>query len=140
MNAPKISTMQKFGWGYALMFFMVASLAYLPFLTDADGLTLGVFKLDFYDDVLHSVSGLIAAITAWKSRQAVVTFFKIFGIIYGMDGVLGLITGQGYLDGGIFLYGISDYSFLFKVAANIPHIIIGGFAAYIGFVLSKKYV
>ena len=101
MGASKISTIQKFGWGYAVMFFMVASLAYLPFLTDADGLTFGVFKLDFYDDLLHSVSGLIIALSTWRSRTAIVIFFKWFGIIYGMDGVLGLITGQGYLDGGI---------------------------------------
>ena len=130
---------QNLGWLYALMFFMIASLSYIPGLTDANGQLFGLFSLDLYDDLLHFGSGLWAAIAAWRSEKAALLYFRLFGLIYGLDGLLGLATGQGYLDGGIFLYGVTPLSFATRVATNIPHILIGGIAVFIGYVLSRKY-
>jgi hypothetical protein len=133
-----INDIRKLGWLYALMFFFVASLAYIPGLANADGELFGLFQLDLYDDALHFASGLWAAIAAWRSTRATIFYFKTFGILYGLDGVLGLILGQGYLDGGIFLYGLTSLDFGVRFAANLPHIVIGGAAVLIGFVLSRK--
>lgn len=136
----EINDLRKLGWLYALMFFVVASLDYIPGLTDGQGNLFGLFSLDLYDNSLHFASGLWAAIAAWHSTRATLFYFKTFGIVYGLDGVAGLIFGQGYLDGGIFLYGVTPLDFGVRFAANLPHIMIGGVAVLIGFVFSRKLV
>ena len=135
----KLTPTQKLAWFYAAMFFVIGSLRYIPFINDAQGYTLGIFKLEWYDDLLHYGSGLWAAIAAWRSHKDSVFYFKLFGIIYGLDGVMGLLLGQGYLDGGIFINGYTPLSWGFKIAANIPQIVIGGIAVIIGFVFSKRF-
>ena len=100
---------------YAVLFAFVTSLNYIPGLTDAEGRTFGLFALDVFDDALHGASGLWAALAAWWSTRATVTYFRWFGTLYCLDGLLGLATGSGYLDLGI-----------------------GGFAAFTGFVLAPR--
>jgi len=135
----KINTIQKLAWVYAIMFGLLGSLSFIPFINDANGVTLGIFSLQWYDNILHYASGLWAAVAAWRSFNASAFYFKLFGIIYGLDGVMGFFLGQGYLDAGIFLMGITDLDWGFKFFANIPHIVIGGFAVFVGFVLSKRF-
>lgn len=134
----KPSTLQKFAWVYAILFFFLGSLAHIPMINE-NGVTLGIFSLQWYDDVLHYASGVWAAIAAWTSFKASEFYFKLFGIIYGLDGVMGFFLGQGYLDGGIFLKGITPLDLTTRFLANIPHIAIGGIAVFIGFVLSKRF-
>ena len=38
---------------YAAMFFVIGSLRYIPFINDAEGYTLGIFKLEWYVDLLQ---------------------------------------------------------------------------------------
>jgi hypothetical protein len=135
----RVTTIQKLAWVYALMFLVLGSLRHLPLINHPDGTTLGIFKLEWYDDALHYGSGLWAAIAAWRSFKDSVFYFKLFGIIYGLDGVMGFLFGQGYLDGGIFINGITPLDLSTRFLANIPHIIIGGLAVFIGFVLSKRF-
>jgi len=134
----KITTLQKLAWAYAFMFFALGSLRYLPFINDASGSTLGIFKLEWYDDALHYASGIWAAWAAYRSFKDSQFYFKLFGMIYGLDGVLGFLFGQGYLDGGLFIYGITPLDWGLKFAANIPHIVIGSLAVFIGFYVSKQ--
>ncbi len=135
----KFITIQRLAWAYAGMFFIIGSLSHMPFINDANGYTLGIFKLEFHDDLLHYASGVWAAIAAWRSFKDSTFYFKLFGIIYGLDGVMGFFLGQGYLDAGIFIHGITPLDWSFKFFANIPHITIGGIAILIGFVLSKRF-
>jgi len=121
------------------MFFFLGSLSYIPWINDENGVTLGIFSLQWYDDALHYGSGLWAAIAAWRSFKDSAFYFKLFGIIYGLDGVMGFFLGQGYLDGGIFLKGITPLDLSTRFFANIPHIAIGGIAVLIGFVLSRRF-
>lgn len=134
----KLTTIQKLAWAYAVMFFFLGSLAHLPWINDEQGVTLGIFRLELHDDLLHYASGLWAAIAAWRSHKDSVFYFKLFGIIYGLDGVMGFFLGQGYLDGGIFLYGYTALDWGLKFAANLPHIAIGGLAVFFGFWLSQR--
>jgi hypothetical protein len=129
---------RKCGWAYAALFVGVVVICLIPQFIDANGMVFGLFKLDLYDHTLHLASGLWSAIAAWKSRSASVQYFKIFGPLYFMDGVLGLITGSGYLDGGIFLYGPLDLDLTTRFFANLPHFIIGGGAAYVGYRLARR--
>lgn len=109
-----------------------ASLNYTPGLTDASGRAFGIFALDVYDDSLHLASALWALAAALVSQRAARFFLLVFGAAYLGDGALGLATGSGYLDLGIFIYGVLDLSFGFRILANLPHIALGGFALVSG--------
>ena len=134
----KYSFIQKCAFFYALMFFAVAALDFIPGLKDQQGYLFGLFDLDTYDNSLHFFSGLWALIAAFVSTWQSILYFKIFGTLYFLDGIMGLFLGNAFLDFGIFLYGIGDYSTFVKIFANLPHIAIGGIAIIIGFYLSKK--
>jgi hypothetical protein len=117
---------------YFLVLVFAASLNYLPFIPATDGKTFGIFALDIYDDALHLVSALWAAIAAWLGARASRTFLFAFGTLYFADGLLGLVTGSGYLDLGILNYGVQDLPFAFKIMANLPHLGLGGLAILSG--------
>ena len=125
---------------YAVLFAGVTSLNYIPGLTDAQGLTFGLFALDIFDDALHAASGLWAALAAWRSTRATIVYFRVFGTLYCLDGLLGLVTGSGYLDLGIVMQGVLHLPFVTRLLMNLPHIVIGGFAAFTGFVLAPRFV
>jgi hypothetical protein len=124
---------QRAGWIYFAGFIVVVAIGYVPGFHDADGNLFGLFKLDLYDDSLHLASGIWAGVAAFMSSRAARLYFRLFGPLYFADGVLGLLTGSGYLDGGIFLYGPLDLSMTVRFFANLPHLIIGGFATWIGY-------
>lgn len=124
--------------GYAVALTIAAALNYVPGLTDAQGRAFGIFALDIYDDLLHLASAAWAAIAAFWSRSAAVTFLKLFGTLYGLDGLFGLVTGSGFLDLGILIHGVQNLSFGFKILANLPHLALGGFAVFAGFFLAPR--
>ena len=124
---------------YAAALSLAGALNYIPGLTDAEGRAFGIFALDIYDDLLHFASAAWAAVAAFVSTRACVIYFKVFGTLYLLDGLMGLVTGSGYLDLGIVVYGVQQLPFTFKIFANLPHIALGGFAAFTGFVLSRRY-
>lgn len=123
---------------YAAMFFFVAVMGYIPAFLDEEGYLFGLFALDLYDNSLHAFSGVWALIAGILSTRQSILYFKLFGTVYFLDGVMGLFLGNAFLDFGIFLYGVADYSFMVKFLMNVPHILIGGFAAFAGFYLSKR--
>lgn len=125
--------------GYALILAIVTALNYIPGLTDAQGRVFGIFALDIYDDLLHFASAAWAAAAAWTSVRACVIYFKVFGALYLLDGLLGLATGSGFLDLSILLYGVQDLPLQFRFLANLPHIGLGGFAVFSGFVLARRH-
>ena len=129
---------RKLGFAYFFLFCGVVAIGYVPGFTDPEGNLFGLFKLDLYDDALHFFSGLWAGFAAWRSTAAAIFYFKLFGALYFLDGVMGLFLGSGYLDFGIFLYGILDLDLTTRVFANLPHLLIGGFAIFAGFLLSKR--
>jgi len=125
-------------WAYALLFVGVTVLGYVPAFLDEQGNRFGLFRLQWWDDALHLSSGLWAAIAAYVSYNASRTYFRIFGPLYFFDGVLGLITGMGYLDLGIFLHGPMDVPLQPRIFMNVPHILIGGVAIIVGYLLAKR--
>jgi hypothetical protein len=121
-------------FGYFITLALVASLNYLPIpgLIDAEGRTFGIFALDVYDDALHLVSALWALGAALVSARASRMFLILFGALYLADGVLGAFTGSGFLDLGIFTWGVLDIPVSLKILSSLPHLILGGFALFIG--------
>jgi hypothetical protein len=126
---------QKTALGYAVILALVASLNYLPIpgIVDDQGRTFGIFALDIYDDALHLASALWALAAAVISARASRMFLILFGTLYFLDGLLGCFTGSGFLDLGIFTWGVLDIPLQLKVLSSVPHLILGGFALFMGF-------
>jgi hypothetical protein len=136
-----MTLIQKFAVAYAALFFAVVAVGYVPAFNDAGGNLFGLFSLQWYDDLLHAFSGVWALVAGMVSHRQSVFYFKLFGLVYLFDGLLGLVTGSGCLDAGIFINGfrsLDDIEFPARFFANLPHIVIGGFAVWVGFVLSKR--
>ena len=125
-------------FGYTVSLLVAAALNYIPGLTDAEGRAFGIFALDIFDDSLHFFSALWALIAGLMSHRAARIFLIYFGALYFGDGFLGLITGSGYLDIGIFNYGIQDFPFVFKILNNLPHLALGGFALFAVWMWDRK--
>jgi hypothetical protein len=122
-------------FGYAIVLALVASLNYLPIagLVDAEGRTFGIFALDIYDDALHLASALWALAAALISARASRMFLILFGTLYFLDGLLGCFAGTGFLDLGIFTWGVLDIPASLKILSSLPHLILGGLALFVGF-------
>ena len=126
-----MGTLRKTAFVYMVVLLAVATLNYIPGLTDAEGRAFGIFALDVYDDALHVASGLWAGISAALSSRASRTFLFFFGLLYLLDGLLGLATGSGFLDLGIVNHGVVDMPLTFKILANLPHVAGGALALFI---------
>ena len=115
----------------ALLF--AAATDYIPAFMDSEGRVFGLFRLDVYKDTLHVASGLWALVAAFWSRAAAIAFLRIFGILYFADGVMGVVTGSGFLDLSIFTIGWAQVSQLVKFLSSVPHLVLGAFASAAGF-------
>jgi hypothetical protein len=125
-------------WGYVALFCAVVAVGYIPAFIDRNDMIFGLFKRTWYADGLHLASALWAAIAAIVSQRAAHNFFRIFGPLYFLDGVLGLLTGSGYLDFGIFINGVLQLPLQTRIFANLPHLVIGGVALLVGYVLVPR--
>lgn len=128
-----MTLLQKLSFGYFIALMIAASLNYIPGLTDEDGLAFGIFALDIFDDALHVASALWALIAGLISHRAARTFLILFGFAYLGDGIFGFFTGYGYLDLGIFTNASAGLDFSVpRFLANLPHLALGGLAAWAG--------
>ena len=125
-------------WGYAALLGLVIVSGYIPAFIDQNDMILGLFRRTWYADGLHLVSALWAAIAAITSRRASEMFYKLFGVFYFAYGEMGLITGSGYLDFGILINGWLNLPFATRIGANLPHLVLGGTAILIGYVLAPR--
>lgn len=130
-----MNPLNKIAFAYAAILAAVTAINYIPGLTDENGVAFGIFELDLFDDALHGMSALWALIAAIGSARAARLFLILFGGLYLADGLLGLATGVGFLDFGIFTQGPQDYGLGFRIAANTPHIALGGIAFLSGLIL-----
>jgi hypothetical protein len=105
----------------------------VPGLADASGRTFGLFRLNAYQNLLHTVSALWAFSAAYISRSAAIFFLRMFGTLYFLDGLMGLAIGSGYLDLGVLIYGVLNVPLWFKFLTSLPHLVLGGTAALAGF-------
>lgn len=115
----------------ALLF--AAATDYIPAFMDSEGRVFGLFRLDVYKDALHVASGLWALVAAFWSRRAAIAFLRIFGVLYFVDGLMGVVTGSGFLDLSIITIGWAQVSALVKFLSSVPHLLLGAFAAAAGF-------
>jgi hypothetical protein len=127
-------TLVKLAWLYAAGFLGIFVITHTPALTDANGLSFGLFKIDPVDDIVHLLSGVAGVIVAWRAQRYIPLFFKLVGIAYMADAIVGMTMSRGLLDGSIFLQGPAGANFsMTNWALNLPHVIISGLALVIGF-------
>jgi hypothetical protein len=117
---------------YAALLIGVTLLGWIPALADPNGRLFGIYRLTWYNGLLHLASAAWALGASVLSESAAVMFLRIFGALYLVDGLMGLAIGSGYLDLGIVFYGVRDLPFSFKIMANTPHIVLGGVALAAG--------
>jgi len=106
-----------FGW----IILIVGIAGFIPGIVSTSGLELGIFHVDPMHNLIHIVSGLIALFCA-QSLGAAKTFFKIFGIVYGLIAILGFIAPGGVVLGMVM-----------NTADNLLHVVIALYALYYGF-------
>ena len=135
----KHSPIQWLAWFYSANFLFIVTLSHWPGLTDPQGRLLGLFAIDPVDDIFHLVSGLLAALVAWKSREWSLNYFKYAGIPYAIDAVTGLFFSTEFLNGDAFTkgWGHADFS-LDNILLNGPHVLIAASMLWIAFWLSKR--
>lgn len=132
-------TIQKITWAYVALFVVLVGMEFMPFIYAENGRIFGAFKLDPIANWLHVLSGVWALGAALTSEKACLYYFRIFGTAYFLDGVVGILAGKAYLNLRLFDPDAVPVADLWtRLVLNTPHIVIGGLAMYIGFVLYKK--
>lgn len=102
--------------------FLAAGLAWhIPIFFDNNGLLLGLFQIDSMHNKVHLGSGLIALGAAATSGWWAKLYFKVFGGIYALLGILGMIFSEEFMTMQV------------NMADNILHLVIGLVALVIGF-------
>lgn len=126
--------LRKLTWWYAAGFLGIFLICHTPGLSDAEGRLLGLFRIDPIDDFVHLLSGLAGAFVAWRAMQLAPLYFKVIGILYNLDAVVGMTMSRGLLDLSLFRQGAGPADFsLANWALNLPHIVLATLALWIGF-------
>src|SRR5579871_1201834 len=114
VSGMKLGTARAVATALGVALAIAAVSGVVPGLTDASGRTFGLFKLNAYQNLLHTFSALWAFSAACVSRSATIFFLRMFGTLYFLDGLMGLAIGSGYLDLGVLIYGVLDVPLWFK--------------------------
>ncbi len=110
--ARKFSTIQKVGFGFALLFLGVYALDYVPGIMDQNGLMFGLFHMSRLIDLGHLGAGSLALICALISAKASRFYFWLLGVWYTID----VVT--------YFFSHLSTLPLIKNVLVNMPHILI----------------
>src|SRR5262245_25942734 len=78
-------------FGFALL--LAGVLGFVPGIT-RNHMLLGIFHVNAAHNIVHLLSGAVALAAAASSVNASRTFFRVFGVIYGLVAVLGFIAGD----------------------------------------------
>lgn len=106
---------------FGIVFILIGILGFIPAFTP-DNHLLGIFEVGGLHNIIHLVSG-VAALIGSMSYSYSQTYFKVFGVVYGLVTVLGVL----YMDKAIL--GIINHN----VADIFLHGAITGAALYLGF-------
>lgn len=110
--ARQFSTIQKFAFGFAVLFLGVYSLDYVPGIMDQNGLMFGLFHMSRLIDLGHLGAGSLALIGALISAKASRFYFWLLGVWYTID-VFTYFFGH-----------LGTLPLIKNVLVNTPHILI----------------
>ena len=131
-------TVRKAAAFFALLFLIVWIATHVPAFSDVSGYNFGLFKIDPIDDIVHLLTAVVGLFSAWYSAGAARKFLLLFGVLYAIDALVGIVSQLGFLDlsllnavlsGGTVLDpDLSVKNFLI----NGPHIVISAAMVWIG--------
>jgi hypothetical protein len=75
---------------FGIVFLLVGILGFVPAVTK-DQMLLGIFHVNTAHNCVHLLSGVIALICGMTGVGASRLYFKLFGVVYGLVAVLGLM-------------------------------------------------
>ncbi len=117
---------QKAAKWFGIIFILIGILGFIPGVTNADGMLLGIFQVDALNNVIYLLSGIIALLCAGSMKGAK-SYFKIFGVVYALVTILGFVGGGSVL--GLIMVNGAD---------NVLHLLIAVIALALGFGGPKK--
>jgi Domain of unknown function (DUF4383) len=83
---------------FGIVFLLIGILGFVPALAPNEML-LNIFHVNAAHNVVHLLTGVVALLAGMAGVGAAKTFFKIFGVVYGLVAVLGFVVGDGLLLG-----------------------------------------
>ncbi len=117
--------LKKLSTVFGVVFLAIGVLGFVPGVTTADGLLLGIFQVSPLHNVIHILSG-VAALLAMKSEDYAQLYFRVFGAVYALVAIVGLVQGTTVL-------GLIDVN----AADNILHVVLAVAILGIGFGVPK---
>ena len=124
MQSKGMNTQKAAKW-FGIVFILIGVLGFIPGVTTG-GELLGIFHVDAVHNVVHLLSGVVALFCA-GSHSVAKGYFKIFGVVYGLVTIIGLLGSGSIL--GLFTVDGAD---------NVLHLIIAVSALALGFGGPKK--
>ncbi|HTT00547.1 MAG TPA: DUF4383 domain-containing protein [Steroidobacteraceae bacterium] len=83
---------------FGIVFLAVGILGFVPGITN-NQMLLGIFHVNAMHNVVHLISGAVALWAGLTSAGYARTYFRVFGIVYGLVALLGFYVGNGLLLG-----------------------------------------
>ena len=78
---------------FGIAFILIGILGFVPGVTDGHML-LGVFHVNTAHNIVHLLSGALALVAASAGVGASRTYFRVFGLAYGLVAILGFLGGD----------------------------------------------
>lgn len=101
-------------WIFGVVFTLVGILGFVPGFT-TDGYLLGIFEVDTLHNIIHLLTGVVALWVAMSAPDKARLYFQVFGVIYGLVAVIGLIEGDSVL--GLIMTNMADHVLHLAIAA-----------------------
>lgn len=105
---------------FGAVFLLVGVLGFVPGITTEDDLLLGIFKVGALQNLIHILGG-IAAIVASKTEDYAKLYFKVFGVVYTVVALAGIVQGDTVLG----LFAVNAAENILHVALAVAFLAIG---------------
>ena len=114
---------------FGIVFLAIGILGFVPQALSHDNLLFGLFRVNNIHNIVHLASGVVALLCGLNSEQASRMYFQIFGIIYALVAILGVLYHHHDLFNGMLFNNVHD---------EWLHTLIALVSLYLGFFFSHK--
>jgi len=111
---------------FGVVFLAIGVLGFVPGATNDQDQLLGIFQVGALHNIIHILSG-VAALAAAKSEDYAQLYFRVFGLVYALVAIVGLVQGDSVL--GLFDINGAD---------NVLHVVLAVAILGVGFGIPKS--